>query len=119
MNKKIIFIWAVSLVILSILDMISTYCSIGSYVVENNFIVRWGIETFGPKVGIFFIGGAIKQVYLNFLFVAFWICFMIANSIEQPIIRQLMRGFLFGAMFIPHFANLFVIIGNFQITNKM
>ncbi|GEM_PF-2969651 len=114
-DSRLAIIWAVSLAIFGFLDMLSTYAAISPSVVENNFILNWGIETFGPVIGIFILGGIIKLASIVFFFFAFCVCFKIAGSITHSVTKQAMRGFLFGAMFIPHFMNLVVVSGNLKI----
>ena len=117
MSRLILTIWFTVILILSALDIHSTYVCLSTEdldVKEANPWMAWLINKLGLIYGLLLIGSAIKLIFVVVSTIVFSQISLLAASIDIALIRILSKIFVYFAMLTYTWFSAVVVINNYS-----
>ena len=117
MSRLILTIWFTVILILSSLDIHSTYVCLSTEdldVKEANPWMAWLINKLGLIYGLLLIGSAIKLIFVVVSTIVFSQISLLAASIDIALIRILSKIFVYFAMLTYTWFSAVVVINNYS-----
>lgn len=113
MNPAAKYLWLMMMIIISLLDNLTTHLSVGPGVIEVNPVMNFLMNYFGLIVGLWIFGSLLKIAFIILAWILFENIFKLINTIPEKAPRVFVKLIGYLTMTIMPLAYVPTVINNY------